>query len=132
MPRRRGVTMISTPVKLVGCHPEIVATADINLVAAATALIPALRSRSSETDALARLPDSTIADLEKAHLFDMLVPKIYGGPLREPSWTWWWNWVEGTVLRRGRSLSSRPAPGWRQRSIQSTSSTKYFPVEISV
>jgi 3-hydroxy-9,10-secoandrosta-1,3,5(10)-triene-9,17-dione monooxygenase len=71
--------MISTPVKLVGCHPEIVATTHTNLVAAATALIPALRSRSSETDALARLPDSTIADLEKAHLFDMLVPKIYGG-----------------------------------------------------
>ena len=29
--------------------------------------------------ALARLPDSTIADLEKAHLFDILVPKMYGG-----------------------------------------------------
>src|SRR6266404_7969708 len=55
------------------------ASTDINPVAAATALIPTLRSRSSETDALARLPDATIADLEKAHLFDMLVPKIYGG-----------------------------------------------------
>jgi 3-hydroxy-9,10-secoandrosta-1,3,5(10)-triene-9,17-dione monooxygenase len=42
-------------------------------------LIPTLRSRSSETDALARLPDSTIADLEKAQLFNMLVPKMYGG-----------------------------------------------------
>src|SRR5258708_38136455 len=71
--------MISTASKLVGCYPEIVATAEITLVAAASALIPALRSRSSETEALARLPDSTIADLEKAHLFDMLVPKIYGG-----------------------------------------------------
>ena len=30
-------------------------------------------------DALARLPDSTIADFEKARLFDMLVPKMYGG-----------------------------------------------------
>jgi len=38
-----------------------------------------LRSRSAETDALARLPDATIADLEKARLFDMLVPKMYGG-----------------------------------------------------
>ena len=72
--------MSSRPVKLVDCHPEVseptvtaatatsrvVATTDINLVAAATSLIPALRSRSSETDALARLPDATIADLEKA------------------------------------------------------------------
>jgi len=85
--------MSSKSVKLVDCGSEVskpkvtvatapsraVSTTDVNLVAAATALIPALRSRSSETDALARLPDSTIADLEKAHLFDMLVPKIYGG-----------------------------------------------------
>jgi len=85
--------MSSKSVKLVDCGSEVsepkvtvatapsrvVATTDVNLVAAATALIPTLRSRSSETDALARLPDSTIADLEKAHLFDMLVPKIYGG-----------------------------------------------------
>src|SRR5258707_5637042 len=93
MPRRRGVTMSSKSVKLVDCGSEVSepkvtvatapsrvsATTDINLVTAATSLIPTLRSRSSETDALARLPDSTIADLEKAHLFDMLVPKIYGG-----------------------------------------------------
>ena len=85
--------MSSRPVKLVDSRPEVseptitvatatsrvLATTDINLVAAATALIPSLRSRSAETDALARLPDSTIADLEKAHLFDMLVPKMYGG-----------------------------------------------------
>ncbi len=85
--------MSSKSVKLVDCGSEVSepkvtvatapsrvgATTDVNLVAAATALIPTLRSRSSETDALARLPDSTIADLEKAHLFDMLVPKIYGG-----------------------------------------------------
>src|SRR5260221_9034067 len=85
--------MSSKSVKLVDCRSEVseptvaVATApsrvgastDINLIAAATALIPTLRSRSSETDGLARLPDATIADLEKAHLFDMLVPKIYGG-----------------------------------------------------
>jgi 3-hydroxy-9,10-secoandrosta-1,3,5(10)-triene-9,17-dione monooxygenase len=51
----------------------------INPLAAATSLIPTLRSRSFETDALARLPDSTIADLEKARLFDMLVPTMYGG-----------------------------------------------------
>jgi alkylation response protein AidB-like acyl-CoA dehydrogenase len=85
--------MSSKSVKLVDCRSEVSeptvavatvpsrvgASTDINLVAAATALIPTLRSRSSETDGLARLPDSTIANLEKAHLFDMLVPKIYGG-----------------------------------------------------
>jgi hypothetical protein len=67
--------MSSKSVKLVDCRSEVseptvaVATApsrvgastDINLVAAATALIPTLRSRSSETDVLARLPDATIA-----------------------------------------------------------------------
>jgi hypothetical protein len=40
---------------------RVLATTDINLVTAATSLIPTLRSRSSETDALARLPGSTIA-----------------------------------------------------------------------
>src|SRR5260221_13997509 len=93
MPRRRGVTMSSKAVKLGDCRSELseptvaVATVpsrvggstDINLIAAATALIPAVRSRSWETEGLARLPDAPIADLEKAHLFDMLVPKIYGG-----------------------------------------------------
>jgi alkylation response protein AidB-like acyl-CoA dehydrogenase len=58
---------------------RVLPTTDVNLVRAATSLIPTLRSRSSETDALARLPDSTIADLEKTQLFGMLVPKRYGG-----------------------------------------------------
>jgi 3-hydroxy-9,10-secoandrosta-1,3,5(10)-triene-9,17-dione monooxygenase len=53
---------------------------DIKPVTAASSLIPALRSRASETDRLARLPGATIADLEGAHLFDLLVPKMYGGP----------------------------------------------------
>jgi 3-hydroxy-9,10-secoandrosta-1,3,5(10)-triene-9,17-dione monooxygenase len=79
MPTKKRGNYDSTPAKLLDCHPEVVETTDINLVAAATALIPTLRSRSSETDTLTRLPDSTIADLEKAHLFDMLVPKMYGG-----------------------------------------------------
>jgi len=49
------------------------------LVEAATALIPTLRSRAAEADALARLPDATVADLEQANLLSLLVPKIYGG-----------------------------------------------------
>ena len=48
-------------------------------VAAAASLIPFLRSQIAETDAIARLPDATVAALEDRHLFDMLVPKIYRG-----------------------------------------------------
>ena len=58
---------------------RVLSTTEINLVEAARSLIPTLRSRSSETDALARLPNSTIADLEKTQLFGMLVPKRYDG-----------------------------------------------------
>jgi 3-hydroxy-9,10-secoandrosta-1,3,5(10)-triene-9,17-dione monooxygenase len=50
-----------------------------NIVAAAAALVPALRSRAAEADTLSRLPDATIADFEKARLFEMVVPKMYGG-----------------------------------------------------
>lgn len=52
---------------------------DLDPVASASALIPALRTRSAETDALAKLPDETITDIEGARLFDLVVPKIYGG-----------------------------------------------------
>jgi 3-hydroxy-9,10-secoandrosta-1,3,5(10)-triene-9,17-dione monooxygenase len=58
---------------------RVLSTTEINLVGAARSLIPTLRSRSSETDVLARLPNSTIADLEEKQLFGMLVPKRYGG-----------------------------------------------------
>jgi 3-hydroxy-9,10-secoandrosta-1,3,5(10)-triene-9,17-dione monooxygenase len=50
-----------------------------HLVEAAASLVPALRSRNAETSALARLPEATIKDFESARLFDMLVPKLYGG-----------------------------------------------------
>jgi 3-hydroxy-9,10-secoandrosta-1,3,5(10)-triene-9,17-dione monooxygenase len=52
---------------------------DADVVAAAALLAPALRSRAAESDRLARLPDATISDLESARLFDMMVPKMYGG-----------------------------------------------------
>ena len=54
-------------------------TVYLNPVVAAASLIPALRSRGAETDRIAKLPDATIADLEEARLFDMMVPRIYGG-----------------------------------------------------
>jgi 3-hydroxy-9,10-secoandrosta-1,3,5(10)-triene-9,17-dione monooxygenase len=50
-----------------------------DVVAAAAALIPVLRSRVAQTDALSKLPDATIADLENARLFDLARPKMYGG-----------------------------------------------------
>src|SRR5262249_3384726 len=52
---------------------------DGDLVSAAAALAPMLRSRTVETDALSRLLPETIADFERARLFDMSVPKRYGG-----------------------------------------------------
>lgn len=62
-------------IKLSGC-PQ---AASYNPVASATSLVESLRLRGSETDTLARLPDSTVADLEERRLFSLLVPKIYGG-----------------------------------------------------
>jgi 3-hydroxy-9,10-secoandrosta-1,3,5(10)-triene-9,17-dione monooxygenase len=50
-----------------------------DVVAAAAALVPALRERAAQTDALSKQPDATIADFEKARLFEMVVPKMYGG-----------------------------------------------------
>jgi 3-hydroxy-9,10-secoandrosta-1,3,5(10)-triene-9,17-dione monooxygenase len=69
--------MTTTIVDTTASHSRL--TADSDLIKAATSLIPVLRSRSAETDRLARLPDATIADLEKARLFDLLVPWVYGG-----------------------------------------------------
>ncbi|MFC0397855.1 acyl-CoA dehydrogenase family protein [Paraburkholderia rhizosphaerae] len=50
-----------------------------DVVAAAAALVPALRARAAQTDALSKLPDATVADLQNARLFDMVRPKMYGG-----------------------------------------------------
>ena len=55
------------------------ASTNADLLAAARSLVPILRARSAKSPELDRLPDSTIADMEKARLFEMLVPKVYGG-----------------------------------------------------
>jgi len=52
---------------------------ETDLVAAATALIPVLRSRSAQTAKIAKMPDATTHDLQAAGLFDLMVPKMYGG-----------------------------------------------------
>jgi 3-hydroxy-9,10-secoandrosta-1,3,5(10)-triene-9,17-dione monooxygenase len=50
-----------------------------DVVAKAAALRLTLRERASETDRLVRLPESTIADLEEARLFEITTPRRYGG-----------------------------------------------------
>jgi 3-hydroxy-9,10-secoandrosta-1,3,5(10)-triene-9,17-dione monooxygenase len=53
--------------------------AEPDVVAKAAALRLKLRERATETDLLARLPDSTVADLEEARLFEITTPRRYGG-----------------------------------------------------
>src|SRR5690349_1452832 len=52
---------------------------DPDVVARAAALRPNLRQRATETDRLAKLPESTVADLEQARLFEITTPRRYGG-----------------------------------------------------
>ncbi|ADV81277.1 acyl-CoA dehydrogenase family protein [Terriglobus saanensis] len=54
-------------------------TTESDLLAAARSLVPVLRSRYAETETLGRLPASTLKEMEQARLFDVLVPKRYGG-----------------------------------------------------
>src|SRR5580693_8669585 len=49
------------------------------LRARARALVPTLRARAVETEALRRLPDETVADLHQSGLFRMLQPRRVGG-----------------------------------------------------
>jgi 3-hydroxy-9,10-secoandrosta-1,3,5(10)-triene-9,17-dione monooxygenase len=49
------------------------------LKARARALVPSLRARAIECEALRRVPDETIAELHKSGLFRMLQPKRVGG-----------------------------------------------------
>jgi len=50
-----------------------------DLLAAARALVPALRSRTGKAEALRRVPEETIDDLHRAGLFRMLQPARVGG-----------------------------------------------------
>lgn len=49
------------------------------LLAQARALVPALRARQTEAAALARLPDATIADMQRSGFFKIMQPARYGG-----------------------------------------------------
>jgi 3-hydroxy-9,10-secoandrosta-1,3,5(10)-triene-9,17-dione monooxygenase len=50
-----------------------------DLVAAAEAIAANLPTRQEETDRLCKLPDSTLREIEDAHLLDILTPAAYGG-----------------------------------------------------
>jgi 3-hydroxy-9,10-secoandrosta-1,3,5(10)-triene-9,17-dione monooxygenase len=49
------------------------------LIERAESLVPTLRARAEETEALRRLPDETMRDLLDAELFKAVQPKRYGG-----------------------------------------------------
>jgi 3-hydroxy-9,10-secoandrosta-1,3,5(10)-triene-9,17-dione monooxygenase len=49
------------------------------LIDRARALVPALRERATEAEALRRLPDETVRELEAADLCKIWIPKCYGG-----------------------------------------------------
>src|SRR5260370_31544442 len=53
--------------------------AEPDVIAKAAALRHTLRERATETDRLAKLPESTVADLEEARLFEITTPRRYGG-----------------------------------------------------
>ena len=57
--------------------PRVVSNPDV--VAKAAALRLTLRERAGETDRLARLPEATVVDLEQARLFEITMPRRYGG-----------------------------------------------------
>ena len=49
------------------------------LMADARALVPALIERQAEAAELGRLPDATIADMQRSGFFRIMQPKRYGG-----------------------------------------------------
>jgi 3-hydroxy-9,10-secoandrosta-1,3,5(10)-triene-9,17-dione monooxygenase len=49
------------------------------LIDRAAALVPVLRERANKTEQIRRIPDETIADLDRAGLWRILRPEIYGG-----------------------------------------------------
>lgn len=49
------------------------------LVARARAMIPALKARAADAEALRKIPDQTIAEMQEAGFFDILKPARWGG-----------------------------------------------------
>jgi 3-hydroxy-9,10-secoandrosta-1,3,5(10)-triene-9,17-dione monooxygenase len=74
-----------------------------DLVAAARALIPALRERADESEDLRRLPDVTVSDLKAAGLHKIYMPRRFGG--------WEMDW--GAHMEVSREISQAcGSAGW--------------------
>ncbi|MEV4431163.1 3-hydroxy-9,10-secoandrosta-1,3,5(10)-triene-9,17-dione monooxygenase oxygenase subunit [Streptomyces sp. NPDC049602] len=58
---------------------------DDDVLAAVRALAPALRERAAEAEALRRVPDRSVEELEDAGFFRLLRPRTYGGLAADPA-----------------------------------------------
>ncbi|MFF5282838.1 3-hydroxy-9,10-secoandrosta-1,3,5(10)-triene-9,17-dione monooxygenase oxygenase subunit [Streptomyces sp. NPDC013171] len=58
---------------------------DEDVLAAVRALAPALRERAAEAEALRRVPDASLRELEAAGFFRLLLPGAYGGLAADPA-----------------------------------------------
>ncbi|MFB7450699.1 3-hydroxy-9,10-secoandrosta-1,3,5(10)-triene-9,17-dione monooxygenase oxygenase subunit [Streptomyces sp. NPDC056194] len=58
---------------------------DEDVLAAVRALAPALRERAAEAEALRRVPDASVRELEAAGFFRLLRPGSYGGLAADPA-----------------------------------------------
>ncbi len=54
-------------------------------LAAVADVLPAIRARSAEAEALGRMPDATVADLDRCGLFVALQPRRFGGLEMDPA-----------------------------------------------
>src|SRR5947209_10155277 len=59
-------------------HFQSQASHDV-LVERARQLVPHLRQRVKEMDQLGSLPEATVQELQDAELFQLTIPRIYGG-----------------------------------------------------
>lgn len=60
-------------------NPVIQQQSEVDVIAAAKSLIPALRERAKETEEIRRIPEATMNELKELSIFKMLRPKRYGG-----------------------------------------------------
>ncbi|MFC9753705.1 3-hydroxy-9,10-secoandrosta-1,3,5(10)-triene-9,17-dione monooxygenase oxygenase subunit [Streptomyces sp. NPDC056921] len=58
---------------------------DDDVLIAVHALAPALRERAAGTEALRRVPDTSVKELESAGFFRLLQPRAYGGLATDPA-----------------------------------------------
>ncbi|QCO98487.1 hypothetical protein FCN77_13270 [Arthrobacter sp. 24S4-2] len=70
-PAALGTAPDTEPSGAVPGHEDVLARVDL--------LVPRLRDRAEETEHLRRLPESTMADLKEAGVFQLLSPKAVGG-----------------------------------------------------